>query len=162
MIRRPPRSTRTDTLFPYTTLFRSPALHPSGRRNDRDRPDLAPAALFEEQRNVEHDEIARAVAGEEAFLRLSDRRVNDRFQRREFMGIAEHARAEFLPVDAVRAGGSGKARLDRGDERDARPLQPVDLGLGGEDGHAFALAHKLRARFPPADTSGGPAAKSRD
>src|SRR3546814_3739046 len=33
MIRRPPRSTRTDTLFPYTTLFRSergddvPAVH---------------------------------------------------------------------------------------------------------------------------------------
>src|SRR3546814_14631878 len=25
MIRRPPRSTRTDTLVPYTTLFRSPA-----------------------------------------------------------------------------------------------------------------------------------------
>src|SRR3546814_18853041 len=24
MIRRPPRSTRTDTLFPYTTLFRAP------------------------------------------------------------------------------------------------------------------------------------------
>src|SRR3546814_5877497 len=34
MIRRPPRSTRTDTLFPYTTLFRShlPAL--SERRDD--------------------------------------------------------------------------------------------------------------------------------
>src|SRR3546814_3285153 len=30
MIRRPPRSTRTDTLFPYTTLFRS----------DRGRPGL--------------------------------------------------------------------------------------------------------------------------
>src|SRR3546814_2930981 len=32
MIRRPPRSTRTDTLFPYTTLFRSPPLvgKPSG------------------------------------------------------------------------------------------------------------------------------------
>src|SRR3546814_5132078 len=27
MIRRPPRSTRTDTLFPYTTLFRSQQLH---------------------------------------------------------------------------------------------------------------------------------------
>src|SRR3546814_3116794 len=26
MIRRPPRSTRTDTLFPYTTLFRSDAM----------------------------------------------------------------------------------------------------------------------------------------
>src|SRR3546814_1817787 len=44
MIRRPPRSTRTDTLFPYTTLFRSlqsrcPAqvhqARSSARRNDR-------------------------------------------------------------------------------------------------------------------------------
>src|SRR3546814_17573167 len=40
MIRRPPRSTRTDTLFPYTTLFRSArrlnrarqAAHPPARR----------------------------------------------------------------------------------------------------------------------------------
>src|SRR3546814_18564578 len=29
MIRRPPRSTRTDTLFPYTTLFRSPGPAPA-------------------------------------------------------------------------------------------------------------------------------------
>src|SRR3546814_5713387 len=29
MIRRPPRSTRTDTLFPYTTLFRSPRASPA-------------------------------------------------------------------------------------------------------------------------------------
>src|SRR3546814_6090625 len=28
MLRRPPRSTRTDTLFPYTTLFRSPTARP--------------------------------------------------------------------------------------------------------------------------------------
>src|SRR3546814_7673788 len=32
MIRRPPRSTRTDTLFPYTTLFRS-ARHRGRRRS---------------------------------------------------------------------------------------------------------------------------------
>src|SRR3546814_14312177 len=31
MIRRPPRSTRTDTLFPYTTLFRSASLRPRFR-----------------------------------------------------------------------------------------------------------------------------------
>src|SRR3546814_9287779 len=31
MIRRPPRSTRTDTLFPYTTLFRSPHRRHPGR-----------------------------------------------------------------------------------------------------------------------------------
>src|SRR3546814_15501692 len=35
MIRRPPRSTRTDTLFPYTTLFRS-ALHDLARQAFRD------------------------------------------------------------------------------------------------------------------------------
>src|SRR3546814_5774849 len=40
MIRRPPRSTRTDTLFPYTTLFRS--------REDRDdeQPDQGGSSRF--------------------------------------------------------------------------------------------------------------------
>src|SRR3546814_15109176 len=33
MIRRPPRSTRTDTLFPYTTLFRSAAIRSSEVRD---------------------------------------------------------------------------------------------------------------------------------
>src|SRR3546814_1318602 len=44
MIRRPPRSTRTDTLFPYTTLFRSSAPRAPGgwltrysRRHERQR-----------------------------------------------------------------------------------------------------------------------------
>src|SRR3546814_17596297 len=32
MIRRPPRSTRTDTLFPYTTLFRSQDIGTRGQR----------------------------------------------------------------------------------------------------------------------------------
>src|SRR3546814_15917037 len=36
MRRRPPRSTRTDTLFPYTTLFRSPPI--SARRRGLGRP----------------------------------------------------------------------------------------------------------------------------
>src|SRR3546814_3315747 len=35
MIRRPPRSTRTDTLFPYTTLFRSELIALDRVRNDR-------------------------------------------------------------------------------------------------------------------------------
>src|SRR6056297_3884768 len=67
MIRRPPRSTRTDTLFPYTTLFRSrnrivgpgticlgsarpaageyPPLQTNGRRNMQRRQFLRGAAL---------------------------------------------------------------------------------------------------------------------
>src|SRR3546814_8796286 len=44
MIRRPPRSTRTDTLFPYTTLFRSPVGRRGAKapRQDRERPPDAP------------------------------------------------------------------------------------------------------------------------
>src|SRR3546814_14228200 len=41
MIRRPPISTRTDTLFPYTTLFRSPPAEtriPMTRQRPTDRP----------------------------------------------------------------------------------------------------------------------------
>src|SRR3546814_15779922 len=48
MIRRPPRSTRTDTLFPYTTLFRSVDIGilgaglrlPGGIGRDQDEPFL--------------------------------------------------------------------------------------------------------------------------
>src|SRR3546814_15108409 len=51
MIRRPPRSTRTDTLFPYTTLFRSL------RADDRHRlaavvTPIAAVALLVEAREV--------------------------------------------------------------------------------------------------------------
>src|SRR3546814_9110465 len=42
MIRRPPRSTRTDTLFPYTTLFRSGHVrHAAGLGLGRDRQQRA-------------------------------------------------------------------------------------------------------------------------
>src|SRR3546814_15703903 len=39
MVRRPPRSTRTDTLFPYTTLFRSAALPGIGTPEGQGRVD---------------------------------------------------------------------------------------------------------------------------
>src|SRR3546814_5989118 len=62
MIRRPPRSTRTDTLFPYTTLFRSrPAggsggggrLRPRRRAARRSRP-RQPARCRCHRRSEEH------------------------------------------------------------------------------------------------------------
>src|SRR3546814_1140788 len=61
MIRRPPRSTRTDTLFPYTTLFRShlrarqrhaPAHPRDDRPADRVRP--AEAGSHDDLRSEEH------------------------------------------------------------------------------------------------------------
>src|SRR3546814_20481660 len=71
MIRRPPRSTRTDTLFPYTTLFRAyrsgdPACvglqmvrrragdaHGAGGHRDARRSDAAAACLLDDDRNEE-------------------------------------------------------------------------------------------------------------
>src|SRR3546814_1276355 len=45
MIRRPPRSTRTDTLFPYTTLFRSTwSLHRGELRRQSGRGERQPVA----------------------------------------------------------------------------------------------------------------------
>src|SRR3546814_8847140 len=43
MIRRPPRSTRTDTLFPYTTLFRSACGDPGRRQGPALRTIARPA-----------------------------------------------------------------------------------------------------------------------
>src|SRR3546814_3894015 len=44
MVRRPPRSTRTDTLFPYTTLFRSLAAAGRGALRGPE-PDVGPGHL---------------------------------------------------------------------------------------------------------------------
>src|SRR3546814_4795797 len=62
MIRRPPASTRTDTLFPYTTLFRSDhALGLAGCRTD-DLQAPAPGAALVVDRAVGRD--AGGVFGE--------------------------------------------------------------------------------------------------
>src|SRR3546814_8728591 len=76
MLRRPPRSTRNDTLFPYTTLFRSFVCGRSAANGRRQPgiPDHQPVVavnrlwLVAESRSIERREqkVARAVAGEDA------------------------------------------------------------------------------------------------
>src|SRR3546814_2914610 len=59
MIRRPPRSTRTDTLFPYTTLFRSARrLRRGGHLLLQHRP-LVGAGLVHPERAAGVDQRAR-------------------------------------------------------------------------------------------------------
>src|SRR3546814_12507814 len=57
MIRRPPRSTRTDTLFPYTTLFRSSVIQPSLAAFGVD------SGLFGGDRRPSGDEEPSAIGG---------------------------------------------------------------------------------------------------
>src|SRR3546814_2406354 len=59
MIRRPPRSTRTDTLFPYTTLFRSAPQQRRDQQDRREQPHQPPHAVIPstsalETRSEEH------------------------------------------------------------------------------------------------------------
>src|SRR3546814_11251728 len=76
MIRRPPRSTRTDTLFPYTTLFRSTL-----RRDQRDAGDDEQQArdprradiLAQQQEGTDRREHRPGPARD----RIDDRKVSD-------------------------------------------------------------------------------------
>src|SRR3546814_13102243 len=65
MIRRPPRSTRTDTLFPYTTLFRSV---------DADVVARHPALVRHQPAGLERDVVleARVDRVEEAVARIQE------------------------------------------------------------------------------------------
>src|SRR3546814_21146060 len=64
MIRRPPRSTRTDTLFPYTTLFRSPGRYAPPRRvvPSYVRPEYGPWQAGGRDRPIFRDVRKRMVA----------------------------------------------------------------------------------------------------
>src|SRR3546814_11403649 len=98
MIRRPPRSTRTDTLFPYTTLFRSARTGPADRRAHSDR-------------------RAPQVSGARASTKDHRPRTNGSLMRRVVvtgMGIVSSIgsnKAEVL--DALRAGRPGIEFCDK-------------------------------------------------
>src|SRR3546814_2954488 len=89
MRRRPPRSTRTDTLFPYTTLFRSAHQRPHRRPRSPGAPGAAPRA---------GRDIGEAAAG-------PDRRLCHR-----------HRAADRLLRAADPAAGAGDRALRRSEE----------------------------------------------
>src|SRR3546814_10458008 len=75
MSRRPPRSTRTDTLFPYTTLFRSQALLDShivcrGRTNGTT-PQLSPSGLTRGPMAGVRSQIGRHTSELQSLMRIS-------------------------------------------------------------------------------------------
>src|SRR3546814_11646471 len=66
MIRRPPRSTRTDTLFPYTTLFRSAELQWRASRvrarhygSATQQQECFPDPAYERDRRIELPKLSR-------------------------------------------------------------------------------------------------------
>src|SRR3546814_2077646 len=113
MIRRPPRSTRTDTLFPYTTLFRSVgqlAHHAGGQvRGDREaQADVAGhRAARVEACGVEADQLAGEVDQRAAGVARIDRGV----------GLDEVLEAHARHVAAADRGDDARGhRLARSEE----------------------------------------------
>src|SRR3546814_10285414 len=93
MIRRPPRSTRTDTLFPYTTLFRSMAAFAEVEQRvyraalshlviEARQRDIVPLAAGAGLQIARHDEQRKPFnAGRRAFGTGEDE-MDDRFRQR--------------------------------------------------------------------------------
>src|SRR3546814_19779218 len=95
MIRRPPRSTRTYTLFPYTTLFRSHRnrdgiidqhAHGSVEQRDRKLLPLARTLAFEQRREHRRRQIDATAKVGERYARP------DGLVRSQRAGEAHHAR----------------------------------------------------------------------
>src|SRR3546814_9014243 len=79
MIRRPPRSTRTDTLFPYTTLFRSARGSRIGRDLERLHLILLSAEIgrqpVDDEREDEDGRKRQAIGQDGGSERRADRRM---------------------------------------------------------------------------------------
>src|SRR3546814_5535905 len=103
MIRLPPRSTRTDTLFPYTTLFLSEVLVEAGGELHA---DAFQVLLCPPQLQVEAAQRRAAVAGDEAAGVKPGRLVAQALHQRQ-----PHQRLHAGQVDA--AAGAGELVVER-------------------------------------------------
>src|SRR3546814_5581583 len=92
MIRRPPRSTRTDTLCPYTTLFRSVSWKPAGEQRVVQQRDDEQGQHGRDQGEIRNDVLVIATGGR--YLR-------------KLQGI-EHA---IIPCEGIAAAESIRDRL---------------------------------------------------
>src|SRR3546814_18574407 len=134
MILRPPRSTRTDTLFPYTTLFRSDHVDlGAGVGAGYDRAKSHGIGT----RHVEHEEARRALRHGRADFG-GDARL-DRRQRHE-QGEAE---AERDDERAGRGAGAVQVREREAEERALRARGWEERRVGKE------WVRTCRSRWPP-------------
>src|SRR3546814_11524420 len=127
MIRRPPRSTRTDTLFPYTTLFRSRISRSGGfeqRRHGIDR-FVADVCDTDQRTRAEHrggGRLVREPGGVRLQLRRWDVDMLMIGPTRLFLACAKRAGARLVrPVPKKQPAG-GIRTVDRADTTGARHL----------------------------------------
>src|SRR3546814_15267545 len=120
MIRRPPRSTRTDTLFPYTTLFRSQG-GPTGRAATMDHPMPGQPMFGVSSESdsgaggrVHADPSPRRVAGGADDLPSTLLLVGGAGGQPDLAGLAGVRLAGPVPAGAAPSRGEGLARFGSG------------------------------------------------
>src|SRR3546814_2042889 len=127
MIRQPPRSTRTDTLFPYTTLFRS--AHEQQRRDDDEADRQADPDTDAGERGPEAEVDGGAIAREP----ISAHRDDHRHPR--VLKPPEHAgRDRLRPVEKLEGGGDAQELHRIADEGDVARRIDVDIEIGRAHG----------------------------
>src|SRR3546814_8445744 len=137
MIRRPPRSTRTDTLFPYTTLFRSGGDDLDTRRQARlelrqlrlDRRDCCAGVLARAHHDHAAGDLALAVqlgdAAPDVGAELDRRDVTERHRNAARGRIERHA-PEIVQGAEIAAGARSEEHTD-----ELPPLMPIQYaGFG--------------------------------
>src|SRR3546814_8238861 len=105
MIRRPPRSTRTDALFPYTTLFRS-------AEGGAERIPLQRAESLIDRHARPLGELGRALRTDEPSIGIDGNRVPGLSAQQHIEGDAQGP--------GLRVPERGVERADRGDRKSTR------------------------------------------
>src|SRR3546814_5875604 len=113
MIRRPPRSTRTDTLFPYTTLFRSGlllseaslavcvdlrAINPGPSSSCRP-PERVRASLSPSDRSEEHTSELQSLMRTSYAVFCLKKNYEDKIAKQEAREVASKRRQKSRRVD---------------------------------------------------------------
>src|SRR3546814_9315451 len=155
MIRRPPRSTRTDTLFPYTTLFRS-SLGPAERRHNHTatrsttQPRNGELTAGDETAAYRHRRLRHRRAGcRRAAHPRRSRRVRVRARARARPRGRRIPAAAQRPAGAVAhgtAGASARARRARGPPVRRYALRPASDGHRSEE-HTSELQSLMRISY---------------
>src|SRR3546814_10876414 len=144
MIRRPPRSTRTDTLFPYTTLFRS------GRCEERQelprRIDRVVQRHTPPDERVRRDLTLEEPAHDQPFRK--PHRDDDMWRRERFQVLpVEDAPGQDLAVPVCRHPLDGLQQAFRADGRGRiaePPARAASLELKRSEEHTSELQSLMR------------------
>src|SRR3546814_7324394 len=127
MIRRPPRSTRTDTLLPYTTLFRS------GRGQGLDR--------------HQHVEVRRRGAGDQGVVRRLEVVVGRVAERALPAQVGEAAPVEDRLVEVGAVAARGRVVAEAGHVRARQRRAAVDLRQQDPEEHTSELQSIMRISY---------------